>query len=366
MLFELISTFILGLAASWIVIPRMLKASCSRMMLDRPNARKIHEGAVPRIGGLCIFLASAIAVIIEVGCDAIFNNVTTYELQGVNLPVMVFSLLFLSVFGVLDDMHGLRYRTKFAAQIIAGLLMCASGVWIKDLHGLFGVHGLPVTVGWPFTVLAVVSITNAINFIDGIDGLASGLCGLALIYFAFFFICAGLNLYAIVCVAIISSMIPFVYYNMFGSAERHNKIFMGDTGSLILGLLLCVFGVVLCNNHFCANDGYNPMVLAFAPMILPCYDVVRVVYNRLTAHHNPFEADKGHIHHKYLRLGKSQHFTLVCVLITAVVMTLSSVWLTLCLDINIVLIIEMAFWAFYNIILTTFINKKTTQLNKLR
>ncbi len=360
MAIELTVTFLLGLLASWLIIPRLLMASCSRKMLDHPNARKIHKGDIPRVGGIAIFLSSLIAITV-VSVYIWATGDTQFNLQGVNLPLLVVSLLFLSVFGVIDDMHGLRYRMKFLGQIVAGVLMCASGLWINNLHGLFGVAEVAPAIGWPFTVLAVVCITNAINFIDGIDGLASSLCGLAIIYFAYLFICGQLLFYAIVCLALVGALLPFIWYNMMGTTAEHTKLFMGDTGSLILGLILCAFGVIVCNDASSAHCGYNPMVLAFAPLILPCYDVIRVVYNRALSRHNLFEADKGHIHHKYLKLGKSQHFSLVAIVATATFMTLSAVELTRWLDINVVLIIEIAFWCVYNVMITALIKHNKTE-----
>ena len=360
MAIELTVTFLLGLLASWLIIPRLLKASCSRKMLDHPNARKIHKGDIPRVGGIAIFLSSLISIT-AVSAYILVTGNATFNLQGGELPLLVVSLLFLSVFGVIDDMHGLRYRMKFLGQIMAGVLMCASGLWLGDLHGLFGVNEVSPAVGWSFTVLAVVCVTNAINFIDGIDGLASSLCGLAIIYFAYLFICDNLLFYAIVCLALVGALLPFIWYNMMGTTADRTKLFMGDTGSLILGLILCAFGVVVCNNPNSAHCDYNPMVLAFAPLILPCYDVIRVVYNRALSRHNLFEADKGHIHHKYLKLGKSQHFSLVAIIVTAAVMTLSAVVLTLWVNINVVLIIEMAFWCVYNMMITALIKHNKTE-----
>lgn len=363
MVFELTITFLLGLLASRLMIPRLLRASCSSKMLDHPNARKIHTGDVPRVGGIAIFLSSLFAMV----CIFVYLMATgnaTFYLQGVKLPIVVVSLLLLSVFGVVDDMHGLRYRMKFLGQILAGLLMCASGLWIGNLYGLFGIYEIPPAIGWTFTVLAVVCTTNAINFIDGIDGLASGLCCLALVYFTYLLICGQLIFYAIVSVSLIGALLPFMWYNLRGNVANRTKIFMGDTGSLILGLMLCALGVIVCNNYYCGHDGFNPLVLAFAPLILPCYDVIRVVYNRALSRHNLFEADKGHIHHKYLKLGKSQHFSLVAILITATFMTLSAVWLTLWLNVNVVLVIELAFWGIYNLTITALINKKKTNTQK--
>lgn len=190
------------------------------------------------------------------------------------------TLLYLT--GIADDLVGVRYRQKFAIQIFCACLFPLSGLWINDLYGLFGIHELSAYVGIPFTVLTVVFITNAINLIDGIDGLASGLSSVALLVFTFLFISKGLWSYAMLSAGTFGVLVPFFYYNVFGSVERARKIFMGDTGSLTLGYTLS-FLAIKYSQHNTDIMPYTEgaFLIAFSTMIIPAFDVVRVVLVRI-------------------------------------------------------------------------------------
>ena len=196
-------------------------------------------------------------------------------------------LLYLTV--IADDLVGVRYRQKFAIQIFCACLFPLSGLWINDLYGLFGIHELSAYVGIPFTVLTVVFITNAINLIDGIDGLASGLSSVALLVFTFLFISKGLWSYAMLSAGTFGVLVPFFYYNVFGSVERARKIFMGDTGSLTLGYTLS-FLAIKYSQHNTDIMPYTEgaFLIAFSTMIIPAFDVVRVVLVRIREGHSPF------------------------------------------------------------------------------
>ena len=214
------------------------------------------------------------------------------------------TLLYLT--GIADDLVGVRYRQKFAIQIFCACLFPLSGLWINDLYGLFGIHELSAYVGIPFTVLTVVFITNAINLIDGIDGLASGLSSVALLVFTFLFISKGLWSYAMLSAGTFGVLVPFFYYNVFGSVERARKIFMGDTGSLTLGYILSFLAIKYSqHNTDIMPTSKAAFLIAFSTMIIPAFDVVRVVLVRIREGHSPFEPDKNHIHHKLLAIGLS-------------------------------------------------------------
>lgn len=354
---ELALAFVVSMAVTALVIPCLLNASFSSNMLDHPNARKIHKGDVPRIGGVAISVSVLLAALL-MWVIKMLVELPALEAYGTSLGCLGGAGAVMLLFGLADDVVGLRYRAKFVGQIIAALLLCASGLWVKDFCGIVGVNALPEGAGWAVTVLAVLLVTNAVNFIDGIDGLASGLCVLALCYYTALFASAQMWLHSACGVVVIGALLPFMWYNMHGTAAKHNKIFLGDTGSLMLGLLMCAMGVAISNAHIGKEAGLNPMVVAFAPLILPCYDVVRVVCNRCLQGHNMFMADKGHIHHKFLALQMPQRHALLCVLTAAVVMTASAVALSSIINVNAVLLIEAALWAGINVVITRLIKKQ--------
>lgn len=173
-------------------------------------------------------------------------------------------------------------------------------LWINDLYGLLGIYAIPNWIGIPFTILTIVFITNAINLIDGIDGLASGLSSVALLVFGLLFIEKGLWMYSMLAFSTLGVLVPFFYYNVFGNAERARKIFMGDTGSLTLGYILSFLAIKYSqNNPEVISNTKGTFLIAFSTLIIPAFDVIRVVMVRLRNGKSPFEPDKNHIHHKF-------------------------------------------------------------------
>ena len=173
--------------------------------------------------------------------------------------------------GIADDLVGVKYRAKFVVQITCGILFLVGGLSISDCHGILGIHQLPSFLSIPFSIVMVVFIINAINLIDGIDGLASGLSGVALLFYTYIFYQLGEYLYALISITTLGTIIPFFYYNVFGNPEKHRKIFMGDSGSLTIGLILCLLSFKIANLDMSLHPEtsvYNPLVLAFIPLMI--------------------------------------------------------------------------------------------------
>lgn len=218
----------------------------------------------------------------------------------------------LFVIGLYDDIHGVGYRLKFCIQIISGILLCVSGLWVSDFSHVFFIDQVPFWIGMPATVFVTVYITNAMNLIDGIDGLASGLSCVALVVVAVLSIISNEVVWALMSVSFLGVVLSFFYYNVF---DKRNKIFMGDAGSLTLGFTLSF--LVL---HFWQWNGvWNPYfhnigIVAGSSLVIPLFDVVRVFMSRVRDGRNPFLPDKNHIHHKLLRTGLSARMTMVTIL----------------------------------------------------
>lgn len=154
-------------------------------------------------------------------------------------------------------------------QLICACLFPISGLWINDFYGLFGIYQLSAWFGIPFTILTVIFITNAINLIDGIDGLASGLSSAALLVLGFLFIDKGLWIYSMLAFSTFGVLVPFFYYNVFGSAEHARKIFMGDTGSLTLGYILSFLAIKYSQSTNLIPETQGAIVIAFSTLIVP-------------------------------------------------------------------------------------------------
>ena len=355
---------LLGLAMNAIVLPQILLVSFRRRLFDVVDDRKIHSGLVPRFGGFAFFPCITVTVSLAIVGQNMWFGRNVLDMAVTNHWLSTCSSLFLLyLVGVMDDLVGVRYRSKFIAQAIAGLILAASGIWFNNLYGFLGIHELPIYVGVPLTVFAVVFILNAINMIDGIDGLASGLSIIAFIVMGCVFACLHWWVCAYVCFATFGTLLPFFFRNVFGDASRGRKLFMGDTGSLTIGMLLAVM-VIRLSMFDAVKERIFPesIVVAFSLLLVPVFDVLRVTLHRLRCGKNPFVADKNHIHHKFLALGIHQHVVLVIILGIAIAFIAMNMLLLPILSITTIFFIDLAVWTLMHMGLTMAINKK----NKLK
>lgn len=349
---NVLCVFVLSMILAGFIIPKILVISYRKKLFDDVDGRKIHKGAIPRLGGLAfspvVFFSIALILGINIACKT--NGIVTHlsEVTG-ELIFESCGLLMLYLIGMADDLIGVRYSVKFAVQILCGILLVSGGVWIDDLHGLLGIHALPEAAGYALTILIVVFFTNAVNLIDGLDGLASGLSIAALAVYGVSFMISGWHIYSAIAIAFMGVLLPFYYFNVFGNAAREKKIFMGDTGSLTLGFALSFLSIRLLS---CAGADVagppNPFVLAFAPMLIPCLDVVRVFFRRIRHHKSPFLPDRTHIHHKLMAIGFSSHVAMLAIVGASMLLTAVNVGLSKYIDINILVIANLCLWILLN------------------
>ena len=319
--FVMAFALVMSIVAAGVLIPQILLIAFRKKLFDEIDERKIHHSTVPRLGGLAFEPVILFTIFILLVFDVHTGRLQLMEELGENilsLSICVCSLILLYLVGIADDLIGVKYSAKFVVQVICGLLFLFGGLYISDLHGLFFLNRLPQFLFWPLTIFLVVFIINAMNLIDGIDGLASGLSGVALAFYGFIFLEIEEYTFALVAFATLGTVIPFFIYNVFGKAEKQKKIFMGDTGSLTIGLILCFLSFRLANVEIAPThtvlSKVHPMFLAFTPLMVPCMDVIRVFIFRLKCKRNPFMPDKSHIHHKLLSLGMTQHVAMISIL----------------------------------------------------
>lgn len=345
-LLSLLIVVALALVMSWFGTYCVIKFAYKYGLYDKPNARKIHHEKIPRLGGVSFF---PLGVIIIDLLSQLAPVLGVHDFPDVSVLVgLVPALLLLYVVGLIDDIWGVRYRIKFLFQAAVAILLCLNGYYYHDLYGLIGLHEVPTWLGWLVTVFMVIYVTNAFNFIDGIDGLSSGLAILTFAYFACFFSELGNEVFMIVCVIMPLILIPFMFYNVFGHSDKHTKVFMGDAGSLFLGLIFVILSIELSQHSVPEAGGDNFLLFSVAPLLLPLLDVIQVVVHRLRTGANPFQADKSHIHHRCMALGWTQHVTLFIVITFAVILTTLCYFLAYVLDINVVLAIVIVVWLVFN------------------
>lgn len=356
---------LISIILTGVIIPKIILIAFRKKLFDEIDERKIHRGIVPRLGGIA-FLPS----IIFSFCVVIGFNLRTVELslgeplmmEMIPIFFLLCGLMLMYLVGIADDLIGVRYRGKFLLQIFTGTLLVAGGMWISDLYGFLWIHHCPDWLGWLFSIFLVIYVANSINLIDGIDGLASGLSMIALIFYSIVFFLAGEYLFALMAATTLGTLIPFFYYNVFGHAENHNKIFMGDTGSLTIGTVLAFLSIAMFRIPLGDIPGQNPFILAIAPIILPCFDVVRVFVHRVRNGSNPFLPDKCHIHHKLLALGLVQWKALITILISDATIVGGNLLLSSLVQPTWLILGDIMAWTLLNFLLTHLIRCRERRL----
>lgn len=288
------------------------------------------------------------------GVDQYFLPMKQLLVAGVGAVIMYLT-------GFADDLAGVRYRYKFVTQTTSAALMCASGVWLDNLHGFFGIHAIPMWFGVPLTIMLVMLIVNSVNLIDGIDGLASGLCIIGISAFAALFAYCGYYRFLIVAFAAIGCLLPFYFYNVFGKVGK-NKMFLGDTGSLFIGYLLAFFAMktttIPLEMSIVGGDSFF-LICAYSMLLVPVFDVLRVFLKRIRRSRNPFLPDKTHIHHKFLALGFSMRqarWTIFAVAVFFFVMNMM-----LCawnVNVTFIMLIDVVIWCSGHMLMTKMIIKR--------
>lgn len=357
---EIFLTFICGCLMSALIIPKISLVSFRRRLFDQVDARKIHTAPIPRLGGIAFFPCISVAVSFIIVCHNLRYGFNILDLVSTTRLLTLFSSLFvLYLMGVMDDLIGVRYRSKFALQIVCGALMVTSGFFFDNLYGLFGIYEIPDWIGMPFTVFIIVYILNAINLIDGIDGLASGLSMIAFLAFGIMCLCLHWWVYAFIAFGSFGVLIPFFYYNVFGQVHRGRKIFMGDAGSLTIGMLLAILAIRL-SMYDSIKESIFPrtILIAFSFLIVPMLDVIRVVIHRLRCKKSPFLPDKNHIHHKFMALGFTQHQALISITGIAFFFAVLNIGLIHHLSTTMLFVLDMVIWTVMHICITVKINKK--------
>ena len=249
--------FLVAVFMGWIITPQILLVAFRKRLFDSVGGRKTHNGIVPRLGGVVFVPVQCFLLVLSM--FFMYKLEITSYLQDPFIPfqflLLMIGLLILSMVGVIDDLIRIDYRRKFVAQIVASLFLPLSGLWINDLYGLLGITTLSPWIGMPLTVFVAVFIINAVNLIDGIDGLCSGLVGMGALVFGFLFIYNAAWLHAVFAFITAGVLCPFFYYNVFGKSKGRQRIFMGDTGSLTLGLSMAFLAISYAMN--------NPLIKPF-------------------------------------------------------------------------------------------------------
>jgi UDP-N-acetylmuramyl pentapeptide phosphotransferase/UDP-N-acetylglucosamine-1-phosphate transferase len=274
-------------------IPSIIYVAHLKNLLDEPNFRAVHTNLTPRLGGMAIFAGFMSAV-------TIFGDVTP------QIQRLLASTLILFFIGLKDDISSVSAFKKFFVQILAtGIVMFLGDIKINDFQGFLGIYQIDDRFAYAFTFLVIVGLINAFNLIDGLDGLAGSIILISSTSFGYFFYNFGGAQYApftLVAFCLMGGILGFLRYNFHKAI-----IFMGDTGSLVCGMIVSVMAIQFVK----MKAVESAPSIAVAILIIPVFDTARVFGKRIFNGKSPFAPDKNHIHHILIRNGLSQMQTVL-------------------------------------------------------
>jgi UDP-GlcNAc:undecaprenyl-phosphate/decaprenyl-phosphate GlcNAc-1-phosphate transferase len=295
-------SFLVACTFSVVSIPVIINISTLLGLEKKMNFRSAHQTATPQFGGIALYGAIMIAHFLWPHVNEVAEaNLTSLAVVGLTI------LLFL---GIKDDILILDPNKKLLLQIVAvSTLILLGGLKVDNLFGIFGWYEIPNAVSIPFTVFIFIALINAVNLIDGVDGLAGGIGFIASMSFGTWFLLNHHFSMACMAFSLSGALLGFLRFNF----SKTSKIFMGDTGSLLLGFLLAFFAVkfIRLNADFQSGQApqsfFNAPVLAVVILIVPIFDTLRVFLVRILNRRSPFKADRNHMHHVLLDNGLN-HF----------------------------------------------------------
>lgn len=342
-------SYLIGLVSflfGWIAMPVVIRIAKAKGFVVRPNKRMSHTGEVPNIGGLNI-------------CFSFILTYLFFEFEQMNHnQFFMIGLFAIMVIGFIDDILVLTPLSKLLGETLAGIALIGfADIRITHLHGIFGINEIGIIPSYLISLFILIAIINAVNLIDGIDGLASGLGILYCLFFAIYFGLVGETGWSFIGICMIGSLAVFFIYNVFGNRD---KIFMGDSGSLLLGYLLTAFVFRFCEINALGSIpaqfhmSASPAV-AICVLTVPIFDTIRVSITRIKKGRSPFQPDKNHIHHLLLRTGLS-HIQTTCILLFVSLLFIAlgivgrnwNLWLLLIVDFALATVLTLILWRVIN------------------
>lgn len=291
--------FAVSLLIALVSTPAIIKVAALKHLMDEPDTdRKLHSERTPTLGGISIFAATVFSF-------SFFN-----DYLGVRNEILFITpgIVLLFFAGIKDDILLLSPMKKLAVQMISALLITVLGkLYLTNLWGMFEINDITPWTGIPITFIAIVAVINAFNLIDGVNGLAGGLGLIASLFFGTWFFLTDASSLSILSFSLAGALLGFLYFNF-----HRGKIFMGDTGSMLIGFIISILAIKFVENNRANGMYLSPHYIRAAPgvavatILIPLVDMVRVFFHRIICGKSPFNADRRHLHHIMLDLGMSQ------------------------------------------------------------
>lgn len=338
----IIAGLITAFTLTYFLLPFVIRVAHKNSLYDLPDERKLHNQQISSLGGVAIFIGVILSTLL-VADSASYNTEFQYILAA-------FFVIFLV--GVIDDLFCLKAWKKILGQLLAtAMLTFKGGLLISSLHGFLGLHELSYAASIGVSFFTILLLINAFNLIDGVDGLAGSLGLAASLFFGIVFLVNNALPAAVLSFAMCGALLGFLMYN-FPPA----KIFMGDSGSTIIGLMCAILAIKFIENPFIQTSFSNSSVpaIAFGFLLIPLMDVLRVFALRIAKRQSPLAPDRNHFHHLLQSKGLT-HLEVTTTLAVAQVLFAVLGLLLHPLNINLVVAIEFAVYFGAAFVLTRYI-----------
>ena len=362
MISEITSNFILmsflsviySFVLVYYLVPKITWVIVRRKLNDVPNNRSSHTVATPTMAGVSFFVVLILTVF--------FTQQFDQEQVGVSL-IASNTLIFIS--GLKDDLVGISPRAKLFIQFCATLFLFYQSGWQEPtLHGLFGIHEIPVALYYTLLTTMVLTIVNAYNLIDGVDGLAATIGMVVFSIFSVIFYAAGMSFYYLLCLSFVGMLLAYIYYN-FSSTK---KIFMGDTGSLLIGFCIAFLALKFLSiapaeyRHF-RFKMENKIFVLTAILCIPLIDTFRVMGIRMWAKKSPFYPDRNHMHHVLIDSGLSHLKTTLVLGFVNFIVVILTLWCASMFNSVILLLLTVIVFAVF-LVVFALLKKAATKLHR--
>ena len=307
-MFDVLLSIIISFTITFLAIPVVINVAEMKKLFDVPDERKVHRIPITPLGGLGIFGGFVFGCLLNIHFGA-----------SAEFQYFIAAALIIFFLGLKDDILVISPVKKFIGQVLAAfMIIYYGGIQIRSMHGFLGIYQLPEMFSLLLTYFAVIVIINSFNLIDGIDGLAGSLGMMALTLFGIYFLYVNMLSYSILAFSLAGSLLAFLIFNF-----QPAKIFMGDTGSLLIGLINAILVIKFINVANTSEVSFpiaSAPAVGFALLMIPLLDTLRVFAIRIFHRRSPFSPDRNHIHHLLLDRGFSHRaITLILLSINLVV-----------------------------------------------
>lgn len=330
-MYDIILAFITSFALTYLAIPSIIHIALKKHLVDEPNERRSHKVSTPSLGGIGIFAGMLFSIIMW----------TPFNYFG-DLQYILCAFIIIFLIGAKDDIDPMSPSKKFIGELFAaGILVFKANIKLTSLYGIFGIFALPEWASILLSIFTIIVIINAFNLIDGINGLSGSLGFLITAILGYWFYLVDSVEISIVAFALCGSVVAFLRYNITPA-----KIFMGDTGALLLGMVCSILAIKFIELH---NEiPGSPYTFRAAPsmavaiLILPLFDTLRVFFIRIMKGKSPFHPDRLHIHHLMIDIGLSHTQATAILFVTNVLFILLAIQLQYMGNLALLLILLLA------------------------